>query len=1150
MPAPNAHGGGGGTSPRFYRPRSTAKTESSWVSPPKQLQRKDSLRFTRPKGRGGGGGGGGGGERRSSGGRLSGNGGKNGKNGGNFRHGGPGGHGGHGENGQLGGPLSAAGGAARRRGSSSPAPEHVARGGDVPSVSVRVCPRKLNAAWDDPMFEAGGAEIIGGQQGEGEEEEEEEAGGGGGVITVSRDGRKIYCPDDDMVNIRDFQFDSVFDTRATSAKVYAARVANLTPHVAHGGHACIVVAGDAAHAKVATALGRRRGRHRSSDDAIQESDLGVVHFAVAQVLSYLDKDQLEQRDSAKEAAKKKKKRKKKKKKRHSEEEEGAADGSDDDQENGGPSVTLTWYELLGRGSIRDVLAAVSRNEGDGPTPGLSMYDTVGSGVHVPNLLEVEVKNVGDVHRVLQRIRAAEYDESPTGAPLRHSVLSVNVKQYNGRLDVVLLGSPFQEDANPSVGRATSPASYGSDDGSDYSGDGTPVPPARATWSQELVEAVYECSRPQLQKIVPSDRFNISCLLLLLRESVLGRVPSTWIVCVECTIDAVAYTLETLRGAKLIYDTTRRKKAHQWGEESSNSSSSDEDDDEGKRGRAGGEPKLGGTVLHRASSSIAHTTVDAATPRPVAPVRRPSRSAPNAPAEGAAGAAATTTAAEQADPAPSSDAFSFAVSSKDMATFAVAKLREIVAAEGAAQAGHGGGGGGNGGGLGGGGGGNGGMKAHQRKHLVPWFKNILKSSRENEAEAQDLKARLEAMQRRLKRANNSYAVLSSASSKAKQQQHGGNGGADAGKGGVDARTVTDLRTQLKRTQNELHDFAVYKDVMEATLGRVNSEMAAARAEREQAMVLVRKLKGRLKTRAVAAKSRGMDELRQKLSAVSKERQSLTASLEAERKARVAAERKAKRAEQQAENSADAVEMLANEQQRLAAALEEANRKCAAPTHGSSSSSSPKFGMSKVEELQRSVAMLEARNTQLQRQLRQQTKSGGSSSSGSGNGSGNARRRVAAATSVAAATASFSAPTASSSRKVSRVRVSLTKTKPSGAATSASEKNNRNQRASNNNMKKKRIKSPRRSAAETLAKRSSRIKDEEDGVHAVGDEEVAAALAALDDGGIVEPYENHGGQAGRGDDDLEGELSAAAVLERLRKQRMETQAFLNSRQGIGM
>ena len=37
-----------------------------------------------------------------------------------------------------------------------------------------------------------------------------------------------------------------------------------------------------------------------------------------------------------------------------------------------------------------------------------MYDTIGSGVHVPNLLG-SVKNVGDVHRVLHRIRVAEYE---------------------------------------------------------------------------------------------------------------------------------------------------------------------------------------------------------------------------------------------------------------------------------------------------------------------------------------------------------------------------------------------------------------------------------------------------------------------------------------------------------------------------------------------------------------------------------------------------------------------------------------------------------------------------------------------------------------------------------------------------------------------
>ena len=87
------------------------------------------------------------------------------------------------------------------------------------------------------------------------------------------------------------------------------------------------------------------------------------------------------------------------------------------------------------------------------------------------------------------------------------------------------------------------------------------------------------------------------------------------------------------------------------------------------------------------------------------------------------------------------------------------------------------------------------------------------------------------------------------------------------------------------------------------------------------------------------------------------------------------------------------------------------------------------------------------------------------------------------------------------------------------------------------------------------------EEEDDVNGVGEEEVAAALAALDDGGIVEPYESNGGedvsksksveQDGSDDDldDLDGELSTAAVLERLRKQRMETQEFLNSRQRQG-
>eukprot|EP00946_MAST-07B_sp_MAST-7B-sp1_P000520 g520.t1 len=1080
--------------PKSFRAGSTPVTESSWVSPPKRLQKKNSLMFTRLPDE----------NRRSAwqrgAGRLD----------------------------KSGGKCARGRGAARRRDSSSPAPENVARGRDVPSVSIRVCSRKLNSPWDDPMFEAEDAGEALDATDWGDEEGDE-----GGVITVSRDGRKIYCPDDDLINIKDYDFDSVFPVSATSAKVYAARIANLTPHVANGGHACIVVSGDAAHAKVATALGRRCGPHRSANDAIQESDLGVIHFAVAQVLSYLDKDQLERQDSASavgKGAKSMKRKKRKKKRRKSIESEGSDYDNDADKS---PSVTLTWYELVGRSSIRDVLCAVSRGEGDGPTQGLSMCDTVGSGVHVPDLLEVEVKNVGDVHRVLQRIRAKDYDESPTGASLRHSVLSINVKQYNGRLDVVLLGSPFRDDLNDG---AASPVSF-DDDESEYSGDGASAPPRRTTWSRELMDAVRACSHPNLQKLVPSDLFDMSCLLLLLREPVLGRVPSTWIECVECTIDAAAYTLESVRGAQLIYNSTRKKKTRSLDEQSITSSEDDEAESGPMSEEANDDPsdqrgEEDGPVLHRASSSIANPTVAASKPRP-------SRSAPNAPSNmqrgkdrvvgaDAAEATAEQVEANQRPSSSSSEAFNFAVSSKEMTSFAISKLQQISEQEGAQASG--------------------GMDTHQLKRLVPWFKNILKTNREKKAEVQELKTRVEAMQRRLKRANNSYAVLSSAASKAKQGRSG-DGSSSLGKGS-ESRTVQGLRAQLKKTQNELHDFAVYKDVMEATLARVNSEMSAARTEREKAVALVRKLKGRLKNRAVVSSSRGMDELRTKLAAVTKEKQTLTVSLEAERKARMAAERKAKQATQQAENSADAVEMLVNEQQRLTAELEVANRRTVS-VKSSPSSSSPKFGMSKVEELQRSVAMLEARNTQLQRQLKQ-TKSAGDSARGT------VRRGASSVNGVASG--SFAAPTASSSRKVNRVRVSLKKTSTTAkrGVTSASNMNIAKHRRGKNANKK----SDRRAPAESSAKESSRMKEEEeDDVNGVGEEEVAAALAALDDGGIVEPYESNGGedvsksksveQDGPDDDldDLDGELSTAAVLERLRKQRMETQEFLNSRQRQG-
>ena len=1055
---------------------STAKTESSWVSPPKQLQKKNSLKFTqlpsknRSKIR----------RKRSL-----------GKNAG----------------GRAGGGV-----AAGRRGSSSPAPEHIARGTDVPSMSVRVCSRKLNSSWDDPFFQA---EYSGENQEDWDDREADEEGGGGGVVTVSRDGRKIYCPDHDLVNIKDFEFDFVFPSSATSAKVYSTSVANLTPHVAKGGHACIIVEGGAGHAKVATALGRMRSMVRLNNDTIQESDLGIIHFAVAQVLSYLDKDRNEMRDLTEEKRKKSKKQKQ------------SRDVSDDKYEHNSPSVTLTWYELLGREGIRDVLHAVSNHEEDGPTRGLNMHDTVGSGVHVPNLLEVEVKNVGDVHRVLHRIRVAEYSESLAGAPSRHSVLSVNVKQYNGRLDVILLGAPFKNERE-----------YSDEELYSDSDEAQNASPPKATWSRELLEAVKQCPRPQVGKLVPSRLFDMSCLLLLLRESILGRIPSSWIVCVESTIDSAAHTLSSVVGAKLIHDSTRREKALKWdgysGVDSSDDGENREDDEEVSTstnlGSANAAVKVKDAFVAEKQNIDKKDAVRQSQAAPTVLSKsslgldRAQRDSVSVDSKDAGNLASESTKASQKknstnlDSHASSDPFCFAVSSKEMASFTIAKLTEISISES----------------------GESGMKAHQKKHLVKWFKKILKTSRENESEVRELKTKLETMQRRLRRANNSYAVLSSGINKAKAQQ----GTVSKGVSGTDSRSVHDLRAQLKKTQNELHDFSVYKDVMEATLGRVNKEMSEARAERDRVMAVCRRLKSKLKSRLVATKMRDLEEMRAKLSTATKEKQKLAENLDAERKMRLSAQAKAQKAEQQAENSADAVEMLASEQQRLSAELENANRKVLQLSKIGSPSSSPKFSVNKVEELQRSVAMLEARNTLLQRQLNQM-KTGK-------NPKPHRNRRANIKTT------NFAAPTTSSSLKAKRVKISLKSTPTAGVSVKAALRENvkkspnsvdRESNSTSSISLKPEVRSE--TLSKEVAENSSRLKAEKD-VQDIDDEEVVTALAALDDVGIVETvYESHGAKATENDvagqlkNEEDDDISTGVLLERLRQKRMETHEFLNSR-----
>ena len=80
-----------------------------------------------------------------------------------------------------------------------------------------------------------------------------------------------------------------------------------------------------------------------------------------------------------------------------------------------------------------------------------------------------------------------------------------------------------------------------------------------------------------------------------------------------------------------------------------------------------------------------------------------------------GEAGNSVSSNSINPKPSSDPFSFTVSSREMASYAIAKLSKIAEVDSNES----------------------GMEAHQKKHLVKWT-SILKSNHENETEVKELR----------------------------------------------------------------------------------------------------------------------------------------------------------------------------------------------------------------------------------------------------------------------------------------------------------------------------------------------------------------------------------------------------------------------------
>ena len=960
----------------------------------------------------------------------------------------------------------------------------------------------------------------------------------GGVLTIASDGKTLYCPERGLTNLAQFSFDEIYPTTSSAAKIYSSSVAPLTPHVARGGHACVVVDGGSALSKVNTTLGQRRYEQEYSiddDGGITEKDLGLVHFSVAQILSHLsameqDGNNLRRRERS-----------------------------------GAPMLTLTWYELCGRHGIRDIFASAASktnytgNRRRGPTKDMKLVDDPGTGLYVPNLLEVAVESVGDVHRILQRVRDAE-NQAPAGRRKRHSVISINVKSYNGRLNFYMLGDQFKydeedlvvcEDSEEEESDSGGNSSRDEDENNADRGEGAPV---RNTWSMELFGVLQHLKHRQPQKFVPTSLFEGSSVLLLLRQVLLCRMPSMWLLCVEDSIDAANVTLSTLRGASAIakiLTSTQDSRLRSYKNPSDRHQQLYRQQEQGQPAQseqrrpfrnAPGVPGVPSTSAAAAAS---------ATSSPFSPMAPPSTatSVPLPPAPPSTKPTKTTKTTKTTN-----NMFSDAVlfgdevgeadndddnnnnkhhramhnsTGQPFAILAEEKLRT-------------------------------GTNRKQSKQLAEWLNHLLQQAERDSDEVVKLRKRSVHLRRSLDRANVSIKELSTAASRSRQNQTN------------DDSSMTNqshLQHQLKKTTAELHDFTLYKDVMEVTLARMNVEMTNLKNEREANALVTKKLKNKVR---LANKKLPMKQtvvpfkVQQDLNELKNTVGALTFELEGERRRVASMKQVLKRHENDKMSAVEAVEMLVveteriqremklvqdknivltntiNEMNRNHHAQEEveereadqegkegkrnnrsANKKKNGKAKGKGNKnrhrnnnnednddgkSSPTYSRSKVEELQRSVAMLEARNVMLERAVKSEGVGSGTSSSPS--------MASTASTTSSPASPSSSLRINTSNRQnmmvkdqIDRAFNRLTSATPPGSTTSNS------------------------SSLSSLSSNNNNQEEHDEATHERKEEGTSGTIGSTS--GSV------------GNNDEEGELSTAAMLKRLKAKREDNQRFLAQR-----
>ena len=827
-------------------------------------------------------------------------------------------------------------------------PENIAKGHEKTNMIIRVCNVNEMENMEEEVYELNQDDPV---------TSPTDSSSQGGVLTVASDSRTIYCPERDLTNLAEFSYNEIFPSTSKAAKIFANQIAPLTPHVARGGHACVVIDGTSASDKINVTLGHcSENQNQDEEDSeyeeqevrqnelnITEKDLGLVHFSVNQILSHL-----------------------------STMDNGGNDYHQHTDGNDTPVLTLTWYELIGRHGVRDIFASASSNSNNnthGPTKGMKLIDDPGVGLHVPGLLEVAVRSVGDVHRILKHIRDAE-DHSVFERKRRHSVLSINVKSYNGRLDLYMLSDHFIYDEDGIVetqqlssGNNSSSESYeshSSDEDGDQEGGKNGLP-LRCLWSEELFQVVYNLNNLMHQKFVPTQLFQRSNILLLLRQILLSRMPSTWLLCVEDSIDTAAVTLETLRGASDIFamieghprEYRNPSKRHQINQQQTRPTRNP------PSAPSSGISSLTAKTshVHHPSSKQQHHQEQQGLPSSIVhqqqseqqPEQQEQQQEQQQQNE-------DSNDSQNHNNNPGVDHTSTKAKQNKMALLAMEKLR-------------------------------GNKSSIQGDKLSEWLASVMHKNEISTTEMSKLKKRCSLLRKSLDRSNllNKESAL---------QQHS-NSDASTSSHAINSDIIAQMKSRIKKLSNEIHDFNMYKDVMEVTLARMNTEMSNAIKQKDYANAMAHKMKAKLQSRKTNSDQRvGVQKIQQQVHDLNVTLQHTTAHLEKEKRHVNSLKLMIKRNEQTKNGAVEAVEMLVNEAQRVqnemkelqednaalnnrVAELKEENQRLNSSTSPSSPNSnknmnsigkgSPKYSRSKVEELQRCVAMLEAKNVVLQRAI---------------------------------------------------------------------------------------------------------------------------------------------------------------------------------------